>query len=201
MNTVNVYDFDGTIYDGESTFDFFLYCLCRRPALFRYLFTVVFHLIGYKLCLVSKEKLLAAAKKNIVGMFNACPDVVSFVAPFWETHRNKLKPWYTESRAATDIVISASFGFMLRDMCPYIGLDARRLICSEVDLDTLEITRLSFRENKPVLFGELFPDTHIGTFYTDSENDIAMMRLADRVCLVKKNTVSDYPVPKGDKSR
>ena len=30
---IDVYDFDGTIYDGDSTVDFSLFCLRRHPAL------------------------------------------------------------------------------------------------------------------------------------------------------------------------
>lgn len=34
---MNVYDFDGTIYNGDSTIDFFLYALKRNPSVLRYL--------------------------------------------------------------------------------------------------------------------------------------------------------------------
>ena len=34
---IDVYDFDGTIYDGDSTVDFWLYCLRRKPSLLRFL--------------------------------------------------------------------------------------------------------------------------------------------------------------------
>ena len=30
---IDVYDFDGTIYDGDSTFDFVLFCLRRHPVI------------------------------------------------------------------------------------------------------------------------------------------------------------------------
>lgn len=30
MKEVNLYDFDNTIYDGESTVDFFLFCLKKK---------------------------------------------------------------------------------------------------------------------------------------------------------------------------
>lgn len=28
---MHAYDFDGTIYDGDSTVDFYLYSLCKHP--------------------------------------------------------------------------------------------------------------------------------------------------------------------------
>ena len=41
---MNVYDFDNTIYDGESVFDFYHYSVRKQPKLIRYLFdgSVVF---------------------------------------------------------------------------------------------------------------------------------------------------------------
>ena len=30
---IDVYDFDGTLYDGDSTADYVLFCLRRHPAL------------------------------------------------------------------------------------------------------------------------------------------------------------------------
>ena len=30
---IDVYDFDGTIYDGDSTFDYVKFCLRRHPAM------------------------------------------------------------------------------------------------------------------------------------------------------------------------
>lgn len=35
---MNVYDFDGTIYNGDSTVDFYLYCLREHPGLAVYAF-------------------------------------------------------------------------------------------------------------------------------------------------------------------
>ena len=34
---MNVYDFDGTIYDGDSTVDFFLHALKRNPSVLLHL--------------------------------------------------------------------------------------------------------------------------------------------------------------------
>ena len=47
---MNVYDFDNTIYDGESVFDFYLYSVRRQPKLIRYLFVVVKAFFKYNLC-------------------------------------------------------------------------------------------------------------------------------------------------------
>ena len=33
---MNVYDFDGTIYDGDSTVDFYVFALKKKPSLISY---------------------------------------------------------------------------------------------------------------------------------------------------------------------
>ena len=55
---MNVYDFDNTIYDGESVFDFYLYSVRRQPKLIRYLFVVVKAFLKYKFCEQSERDLL-----------------------------------------------------------------------------------------------------------------------------------------------
>ena len=35
--TMNIYDFDGTLYDGDSTFDFLRYSIKKHPSLVRFL--------------------------------------------------------------------------------------------------------------------------------------------------------------------
>lgn len=63
---MNVYDFDNTIYDGESSVDFFMFCLKKRPKLIKYILVVFFNLAKYKLCLISKQELLKLAEKKLV---------------------------------------------------------------------------------------------------------------------------------------
>ena len=41
---MNVFDFDGTIYNGDSSKDFFFYCLKRYPKIRKKIFPVMFRL-------------------------------------------------------------------------------------------------------------------------------------------------------------
>lgn len=47
---MNVYDFDGTVYRGDSTVDFWLFCLRKKPGLVKYIgkqfAAIVLHLTG-----------------------------------------------------------------------------------------------------------------------------------------------------------
>ena len=53
---MNIYDFDGTIYHGESSTDFFFYCLKRYPKTWKYVLPTMFYGLGYLLRIVKKTK-------------------------------------------------------------------------------------------------------------------------------------------------
>ena len=46
---VHLYDFDKTIYDGDSSIDFYLYCLRKKRSICKYWFKQFWYIILYKL--------------------------------------------------------------------------------------------------------------------------------------------------------
>ncbi len=185
---MNVYDFDNTIYRGESTLDFYLFCSFHHPMLFRFIFIVLFTLIKYKMCLVSEDELLKLAEKYICDFLQGCPDIEELVPKFWERNKKKIKTSFNLSK--NDIIISASFGFILRYAFDFMGIV--NSVCSEVDLDSRTVVRLCFRKNKVEIFKELYGNAEINDFYTDSMNDLPLMKLAKgNVYLVKGNKIKN----------
>ena len=64
---MNVYDFDGTIYDGDSSIDFYLFCIKRKPSiLFRSIIKQLSGAILYAIKRIPKEK------KKILFVFEVC---------------------------------------------------------------------------------------------------------------------------------
>ena len=51
---MNVYDFDKTIYDGDSTLDFYLFSLKKNPMLIRFLPVQIIGFIKYMFGLCPK---------------------------------------------------------------------------------------------------------------------------------------------------
>lgn len=182
---MNVYDFDGTIYDGESVFDFYLYSVKKQPALLKYLFVVVKTLIAYKLCRLSEEKLLSLGKMYAKQYLSEVKDIDKLVVTFWDTHQHKIKPYYLLQKREDDVVISATADFLLEEILQRIGVT--HVLSTQIDKYTGEITQLCYRKTKAALFCKNYPDVVIENFYTDSLNDAAMMKLAKRTYLVEKN--------------
>lgn len=189
VNAMNVYDFDNTLYDGESTLDFYFYCCRRHPALYRFMFVVLINLVKYKLCLISEEKLMQLCNSYVKSFLEGCPDIVSLSEGFWKVYGKKLRRFYKDVHKDDDVIISASFGFLLRLILPELGV--KNLVCSEIDLDTKEVISLCFRKNKKTLFKELYPNSEICDFYTDSYNDLPLMECAKgNVYLVKGEKIT-----------
>ncbi len=184
---MNVYDFDGTIYRGESVFDFYLFSVRKNPKAIKFLFVVVKTLVLYKLCRVDEEtfqRLVSTYAKEYISMF---PNLKDLVKEFWDSHIHKIKPWYLEKQEKEDIILSASPAFLLEECFRRIG--EKKLLTSIIDPETGEIKRLCFRKEKAMLFKKLYPNQIIEKFYTDSKNDVAMFSLSNHVYFVKKNRI------------
>ena len=185
---MNVYDIDNTLYDGESALDFYFFCLKRHPRLIKYVFVILVSLVKYKLCLIDIEALHALSEKYVQSFIRECPDVEEKVKVFWKHNARKLKPFYRDVAREDDVVVSASFGFLLREAMEILGV--KNLVCSEMSLETGEIYRLCFRENKIKCFNEFCEDKEVNDFYTDSMNDAPFMKIAKgNVYMVKKNSI------------
>lgn len=185
---MNVYDFDNTIYDGESVLDFYLFALKRQPRIISVFPKLCQMLIRYKACKISSDELLITAEKyaaKVLGM----ADFPGLVSDFWDKNQKKIKKFYLDRRQADDVVISASWSFLIEEVCRRLGI--KWVIASEIDVITGKIERLCFKEKKVQFFKEQFPDAVIDKFYTDSMNDAPMFSIAKRAFLVKGEKVEE----------
>ncbi len=180
---MNVYDFDNTIYRGESVLDFYIFCLRRYPWLIRYAFIFVISWIKYKLMLLNLEQLMSLAERYAGEFLLRIKDMDALVKEFWDTHQKKIKRFYLETRKEDDVILSASVHFLLDEICARLGI--KNLICSSVNVRTGHVEKLCFRQNKPQYFRDSFPDAEIENFYTDSMNDLPMIKLSKNAFIVK----------------
>ena len=79
-------------------------------------------------------------------------------------------------------------------------LHTDHIISSEVDLDSGRFTYLNYKDNKVRRYKELYGDTPIDVFYTDSYNDRALMEISERVYLVKKGIPVKQIKPAGERN-
>lgn len=184
---MNVYDFDNTIYDGESVFDFYLYSVRRQPKLLCYVFVVVKAFLKYKLCRMTEEELLKIAEKYARGYLSRIRNLDFLIKDFWDKNEHKIKAFYINHMRDDDVIVSASVDFLLEEVLSRIGV--KNYIATGVDKQTGKIYNICYRKNKVQLFREHFPNAQIANFYTDSKNDFAMMKIARHTYVVKGSVI------------
>lgn len=178
---MKVFDFDNTIYDGESALDFFLFCLKRKKSLVKHLPSVIYNLVRYKAGYVGIDKVYAFCDKMMSVFFENRAHAGVLLEEFWEINSKKLKPELLSLVDEGDAVISAAPDFLLEGIRD--KLKAGTIICSRTEGE--HITFLCYGKNKVKAFDEYFGNTEIDAFYTDSVNDMPMMKKATRAYLVK----------------
>ncbi len=184
---MNVYDFDGTIYDGDSSLDFYKFCVKRHPCLLRYLGIQVFSFLFNGIGIVDKTKM----KSMWFSFLKSVPDVDKELLLFWDCHINHIKPWYLQYQKNDDVIISASPGFLLVECCNRLGI--RNLIASEVDRKTGSFLSENCHDQAKLrFFNKKYPAGNIDNFYSDSASDYPLAKLAKRAFRVHKDTITEW---------
>ncbi len=184
---MTIYDFDKTIYDGDSTVDFFLFCMKRRPRLVRFLPLALRLSLMYKLCIISYKDFLRAGERTLRIVARELDDLDRLVQEFWDKNEHKIKSFYLQQQREDDLILSGSCEILLDEICKRLGI--RHYIGSRLDLREGRIEFLCYHENKVKALSERYPNAEIDAFYTDSMLDLPMMREAGLVYLVKKNRI------------
>lgn len=184
---MNVYDFDGTIYDGDSSVDIYFFLLRRHPKLITYLPKQISGIVRYKLQLCSKEEM----KESYFSFLRGVQTDKTFLDDFWDQNQKKIKKWYSNQQRKDDVIISASPEFLLKPVCKMIGVE--NLIATRVELSTGKfLSKNCHGAEKVVRFKEIFSETEIEGFYSDSKSDAYMAKLASKAFLIKKNSIMDW---------
>ena len=180
---MNIYDFDGTLYDGDSTMDFILFSIKKHPALLRFLPLQGWAGAMYLLKRIDKTTM----KQNFYRMFTGY-DVEALLEEFWDKHQHKIFPWYPGQQEETDILISASPEFLLHPICNRLGI--RHLMASRVDPKTGKYTGLNcWGPEKVIRLKDQMGIDHCDKFFSDSHSDQPLADIADEAFLVEKGKI------------
>ena len=129
---MNVYDFDKTIYDGDSSIDFYFFCIKRRPsAFFKSILVQVSGVVLYVCKKITKEQY----KEKFFSFLKHINVDENLLNAFWKKHSRFIKDWYLAQKKDTDIIISASPEFLLQSICENLNVT---LISSRVNAATGE---------------------------------------------------------------
>ena len=187
---MDIYDFDGTLYQGDSTRDFLLWCVRRFP---RVALTLPRAGIAAAACYGTKARLLDKTrfKRALYRFLVHVPDIEREVERFWEA-RGRLISGPCAPKPG-DLVISAGPEFLMRAVCAERGLE---LIGSRVDPHTGRVLGPNCSgAEKVVRLREAYPDVVVDRFFSDSHNDDPLATLAHEAWMVRDGKL--VPWPKG----
>ncbi len=177
---MNVYDWDGTIYKGDSTAGLIGYAYVHRPLTLLSLPRTLFFGLLYGLGIVEK----ITFKQNLYHMFVFIHDMEEFTDRYVDSHLDHVKQWYKEQQEKEDVVISASPFFLISRFGKRLGI--QHVLASDVDMHTGIYQGANCHGAEKVRrFKEVFPDTPITAFYSDSRSDTPLAMLAEKAYLVK----------------
>lgn len=185
---MNVYDFDNTIYSGESAIDFFVYFLKRDPKLLAYLPKVMKAIARYKAQKISIDEALSEYGTLVEDYCRSIENLDEHIRCFWDKNIGKIKPFYFRLRKEDDVILSAGFDIVLAEMGRRMNI--KNIVATETDRENFKIVNFCFRENKVKAFKAHYPDVVIENFYTDSLNDKPIIDLAENAYLVKGNKIT-----------
>lgn len=185
---MNTFDFDQTVFESDSSYTFFIYCLKKHSsAVLRTLPKTAFTGLLYLLKLVDTKKF----KESVFSFLKYLDDVDAVVERFWKENRGDINLWYYELRRDDDVIISASPEFLLAPIAAWLGV---RLIATPMDKHSGKILGKNCHDVEKVRrFREEYPGAVTEKFYSDSLSDEPMARIAQRAYLVNKNDIAPWP--------
>ena len=184
---MNVYDFDGTIYDGDSSIDFYLFCLKRHPQIMKRIPFFIVDCFRFKMSLIDKTNLKSSYFSFLKYLINPTKDVCEF----WDANIHKVKDWYKHCQKEKDVIITASPYFLIDEACRRIGV--KYLIASNVDIKTGIFLEPNCHDARKVYeFEKAFPNQKIDCFYSDSFSDSPLARLSERPYLVEGSSIKPW---------
>ncbi len=172
----DVYDFDKTIYNGESGTAFYFFCIRRHPQFIRYLPKQVLTLIKWQLKKISTEEfkeIFYAPLREI--------EWEEETELFWQKYARKINPWFKDrDKSVKTIICSASPVFQIKPICDTLGVDL--IVATEIDLKTGKAVGLNCKdEEKVVRMKRDAAEYTVRDVYTDNlKSDGPLLTLATR---------------------
>lgn len=184
---MNIYDFDDTIYNGDTNKDIILYSLVRHP------FKVISSLVKanklnkeYKKGLIPFERV----KETMLSFLFKIKDTDKYIDGFVDSHIKNIKPWYLSKKDDKDIIISASYELWIVPFCKRLGI--KYVIGTKTNKDGTIKGKNCKGKEKLIRLAEAIPNAVIVNSYSDSESDLPILEVAENAFVVEGNNLIPY---------
>ena len=184
---MNVYDWDDTIFKGDSTLGLVLYSYLHRPKTLISIPRTAACGLLYGLRIMEKQDF----KENLFHMFTYVDDMEQLVDEYTDAKMDHVKEFYKKNRKEDDLVISASPEFLVSAFCKKLGI--KHYMASPVNMHTGKYEGLNCHGKEKVRrFKERYPDEEIGEFYSDSISDTPLAELSRQPRIVKGSRLLEW---------
>lgn len=176
---MNVYDFDKTIFDGDSSARFYFFCVAKKPSILCGLFGMLFPSIKILFRKMSKTEY----KEKFYSYFSHI-DTKKLLPEFWDKNMGRIKSFYLEMQKEDDVIISASPYFLLAPCCESLGI--KYLYASDVDSKTGKTTGKNCHGEEKVrrFLAAGFDENSIDKFYSDALSDTPLAQISKEAYIV-----------------
>jgi hypothetical protein len=181
MIKINLFDFDETIYDGDSTVDFFKYIFKKKPLSCIWIPVMGIYAFLYIIKIINKTKM----KQGFYKIFKFVDINKDFLDDFWKSHDYKIKKFYLDRIHDKDIIISASPEFLLEPISKKLGV--KDMMASKVNKKTGKYDGLNCHDVEKVRrLNEKYSNYEVIESFSDSlKSDRPILELAKNAYLVK----------------
>ena len=184
---MNIYDFDKTIYDGDSTAAFIKYCTKKYKKTLITLLPTAWAVFLYIIGIYTKTQF----KEKMYRFLMYIPDIDEALNDFWDKHEKNILDYYIVQKCEDDIIISASPDFLLEPICKRLGI--KKLIASRVDKHTGKYTgKNCWGKEKVGRLWEKYEINHCDKFFSDSYSDTPLAGIADNAFIVRQNVLTPW---------
>jgi phosphoserine phosphatase/putative flippase GtrA len=184
---MNVYDFDGTIYDGDVSIDFFLFTMKKIKRSWFALPRVFLSFLGYFLERLTIEEL----KQAFFSVLMYVDNVDEHLEKFWRSHDSKIKQSFFHPAGELNVIITASPEFIVSPIYQRFGYS--HMIGTIFDFKSFEILGNNCEGVEKVnRMKMLFPNSKINKFFSDSNKDWPLADIAEEAYYVKGSEILDW---------
>ena len=182
---MNIYDFDKTIYEKDSSIEFFKFCLKKNKKVLLVLPQFFIAMGLYYLKIIEKEKY----KSVFFSFIRYFDDINKTAEDFWNDNNYQLKDFYLKQLNNSDIVISASPEFLLAPVAKHYSFN---LIATIIDTKTgALISNNCYGKEKVKRLNDIGISS-CRNFYSDSLSDEPLSKISRKAFIVKNNEVISW---------
>lgn len=183
---MNVYDFDDTIYDGDTNRDLLKYSFKKHPLLVtKSLIKTIIPFIKYKMKKIPFERV-----KEVMLSFLFEIDTKEFIKEFVKLHMKNIKPWYKERQTKNDIILSASYHLWISEFAKELGI--KTCIATNTDKNGKIIGKNCKKQEKVNRLKEVISLDKVECAYGDSACDVYVLNIAKKGYVVEGNELVPY---------